>query len=47
MGAYCPNCFSRVSHKWFQQYRFCSEYCRKEFILKWRGNNKKVPKEFR
>jgi hypothetical protein len=34
MGMHCPNCHSRVSHKWFIKYIFCDDYCRTQFIKK-------------
>lgn len=32
MGRYCPQCHQRVSNKWYNQYRFCDEWCKRNFI---------------
>ena len=39
----CPHCHTIVGHKWYQAYRFCSEYCRKGFIKERRSNKNIIP----
>ena len=34
MGRYCPNCYRRLSNKWYTKYSFCDEGCKQSFIKK-------------